>query len=944
MSTSRRHRREKRNKTPWIIGGLGALVVAGGLGAWATSGRWLRPSEAELLASANSYLAKHNNEAARLQVKTLLQANPESAPARFVLGKVLHEGGDMAGAEAELRRALELGHPDVAVLPLLASALVGQQKGAMLIQQFGQTELADAHADGEFKTRLAEALAQEGDTASAEAMLAKALVRIPDYPAALLLRARLAASGPNPADAMPQVEALLARQPDSVDAWMLKGELLLSANPDAMAPALAAYQEALKRQPDKVAAHTAVVSLYLAKNDYANANLAWGAMHKVTPLNPQTLYFEAVLAEQRGDLKRAREITQTLVRGAPNNLRVLLLSGLVELKLGGFAQAEAHLGKAVQTFPKSVLARQLLANAQLKSGQPEKVISLLRTLVEDNPPDAEALKLTAQAQLMMGDSKSADLNFAKAAKLKPGDNQLRTAVALSHVARGQDAVGFGELQTIAASDKGTSADMALISASMRKGDTAGALKAIDVLAAKLPNQALPEHLRGSIALQRKDFASARKGYEAALAKDPDYLPSLAALAQLDLLDKQPAAAKGRFEGLLKRKPGNGPALMALAEINQRAGGKPEETAQLLEQAVKAEPAEALQRLMLIDHYINTRQIKPALSAVQAALVVAPDNPELLDRAGRVQLLSGDTQQAVSAFTKLANLTPKAALPQLRLADAHAAANNRTAMAAAVRKAAEIAPNALPVQRALAQLAVLEGKPAQAVAIARTLQTQHPDDAYGFGLEGEIEMGAKNWEAAAAALRKASTRKEPGDALLRLHAALVAGGKTAEADKLVADHRKANPDDLAMTMHLADMALGAGDAAQAEQYYRQVLARQPDSALANNNLAFALAKQKKPGGVALAEKALKYNPGTPALLDTLAFALAVEQQLPRAIEVQSQAVAASPNQPQYRLQLARLQLQAGDKVNARLELARLAKLGAAFPKQDEVAALLKEAGG
>ena len=59
-------------------------------------------------------------------------------------------------------------------------------------------------------------------------------------------------------------------------------------------------------------------------------------------------------------------------------------------------------------------------------------------------------------------------------------------------------------------------------------------------------------------------------------------------------------------------------------------------------------------------------------------------------------------------------------------------------------------------------------------------------------------------------------------------------------------------------------------------------------------------------------------------------------------VQKQAVAAAPEAYQFRLQLAKLLIQSGDKVSARSELSTLAALGNKFSRQDEVAALVKQA--
>ena len=62
---------------------------------------------------------------------------------------------------------------------------------------------------------------------------------------------------------------------------------------------------------------------------------------------------------------------------------------------------------------------------------------------------------------------------------------------------------------------------------------------------------------------------------------------------------------------------------------------------------------------------------------------------------------------------------------------------------------------------------------------------------------------------------------------------------------------------------------------------------------------------------------------------------------KAVEVQKKAVELAPDAPAYKLGLARLLLQSGDKVGARAELSALTALGAKFPRQSEVAALIKQ---
>ena len=917
---------------PGLLAGL--LMIAGCGG----------PSEEKLLASARERQAKGELDAAKLEAKSALQANPQSGSGRLLLGKLLLASGDPAGAEAELQRALELGQPEQAVLPALAEAMVMLQKGRQLLTQYGKVNLSEALADAEFKTQLALAEASDGNLPGARDLQRKALLGLPGFAPALLLGARLSSADGDQAGALQQVEDLLTQQAKLSDAWLLKAELLLRLDPGKRSEAQAAYQQALAIKPDLVAAHHAIILMHMAKPDVAAATQQFALMQKAAPKHPLTMFLDAMLAEQKGDLQRAHELTQLLLRAAPDNLQLLMLAGQVELKLNAVAQARELFGKAAQLAPKAAAPRYQLAQVHLRSGQIDKAIAVLKPLVDANPPDAKAVTLTAQAQLMAGDTKAADASFAKAAKLAPADSRLRTTIALSQLGKGQDATALAELQAIASADKGNTADLALITAKVRANDFTGAAKAIDSLAAKMPGDPLPDQLRGRIALQRNDPAAARRHFEKAVATSPDFMPALAGLATLDLSEKQPAAARTRFEAVLARNPKHAGAMLALAEIGARSGAKPAETTDWLDKAVKADPADPTSRLLLIDQLIAINQPKPALAAAQAALAALPDNVEVLDRIGRIQMALGDAQQAISAFNKLSQLAPKSPQPQLRLADAYTLAKNSQGVAAAVRKAVEIAPKSLPVQQAQATLALSEGKPAQALAAARAIQAQRPDEAVGYIVEGDVELRQKNWDGAATVLRKALGKKQPGDAAQRLHSVLTAGKKPAEAEQVASDWRKRNPTDMAFVQYLGDAALAAGNAAGAEALYRQVLEAQPANMLALNNLAYAMALMKKPGSVAMAEKALASNPEAPALLDTLAFTLAAEGQLPRAIEVQTKVVASAPQAAQFRLQLAKLHLQAGDKPSARTELATLAKLGSAFAHQAEVADLLKSAGG
>jgi putative PEP-CTERM system TPR-repeat lipoprotein len=482
--------------------------------------------------------------------------------------------------------------------------------------------------------------------------------------------------------------------------------------------------------------------------------------------------------------------------------------------------------------------------------------------------------------------------------------------------------------------------MALVSARLAQKDYTGALKAIDALEKKLPAGAIPDFLRGRVALARDDRAGASRAFEAALAKDGQYFPAAAALSSLDLAAGRRDQARQRFEALLKANPKSHLAHLALADLTERAGGTAADVRRHLNDAIQAAPTEAGPRLQLVNHLLRAGDAKAALSAAQDAATAMPDAIDVQDALGRAQIAAGDGQQAVQTFRKVATAQPQNAQLQVRLAEAQFALKDKDGARASLKRALEVDPKLFAAQRALATIAMSEQKPDEALAIARGVQKASPQDAAGFALEGEIQSVRKDWPAAATALRAALALRATPELAIALHAALLNGGQRADADRWSADWQKGHPKDVAFRYHLGDVALTRADWAAAEAHYRAVLEWQPQNALAMNNVAWLLVRQGKPGATPLAERATQLMPDRPVLLDTLATALAADKQFPRAIEVQKQAVQRSPQEPGLRLNLARIYLSSGDKAQARTELQALAALGATFKGQAEVSELLK----
>jgi putative PEP-CTERM system TPR-repeat lipoprotein len=925
--------RRTRRTDRWTALGVAAALALAQLAGCAPD------TPQDLVASAQAYLDKRDPRAAIVQLKAALQQDPNSGLARYLLGRALLDSGDPGSAIVELGKAQDLRHADRDVVPALARALLLSGQYRRVTTDYASVQLADKAAMADLQATLAAAWGAQGDRERTEQAVAAALALVPEHGPARVLQARMLAGARRYGEALALVQQVLAREDTLHDAWHLLGELLWYVQKDEKG-ATEAFRRALALEKAYVPAHSALISLAIARRDVDAMKAQLGQLREVLPKHPQTRFVEAQIAFVQRDYARAREITQALLRVAPDHAGTLQMAGAIEFQNGSLLLAETHLNKALQQAPQLPVARRLLGQTYLRLGQPQRTLAVLEPMISGEGADAEAISVAADAFLQLAQPGRAEALFLRAAELAPGDARVRTALALTHLARGDADTAFSELEAVAARDKGSFADMALISARLKRGEYAQALAAVDAMSKKQPDTALVAMLRGRIHQARGDGKAARAELERALAIDPMYFPAAASLAQLDVAAKRPEDSIPRFEAMVRTDPRHVNARLAIADLRLRAGAPREQVAALLAEAIKLAPAEAAPRLALVDLHLRAKDFKAALAVAQDASAALPSNLDVMDALGRAQFESGDLQQALNTFRRLAGASPNTAQTHLRLADLHLALRDPRAAEASFRRALEAQPDSQPAQRGLVNLALADKRPRDALAVARTMQQQRPHAAAGWLFEADIQQRLKNPTAAIAAYRNGLRQRPHPELAARLHAALLAAGQRAEADRLAAEWDRDRPGDPTMDQHLAGVAITRGDFAQAEQRLARVVERQPDNALALNNLAWLMVRQGRSGAVPLAERANELLPGRPPLMDTLAGALAAEKQWQRALALQKEVVERAPEDFYLRLNLARIAIQAGDKELARSELEKIARHGGRSGLQADAAQLLK----
>jgi putative PEP-CTERM system TPR-repeat lipoprotein len=887
---------------------------------------------------AQERLQKSDYKAAVIELKTVLQEQPDNREARLLLGEVLIRKEAYPEAEKELSRARNLGVPDERVLPTLAKVYVKMgepQKALDLgIPETGLSpqSLANLH------TARADALLSQGKKAEAEQSVDAAKRADPNQPALMLTQARLALIDRQKDQAVQFVDDAIQKNPTFAEALYLKAALHESENrPD---DATKIYQQILANDPTQFRAHLAIAGQQLKKGDMVAADKAIQAAEKVAGKVPLVMYARGALELQRGKPDKASSALLEVLRVVPDHLPSMLAYAMASYSLGNYEQSINYAGKVLGAAPNSLIATKILAGSYLKTGNVKEALRTLDSTLTKHPEDAGLLAMAGDAHLQAGDYNKAMGYLDKAAGLEPENAIIRTRQAAVHLATGDSSEALANLEAAASlSDKPGQADLALVMLHLRNKEYDKALQAIASLEKKLPNNPVTHNLRAAALLGKKDRAGARKALEKALAIQPNFLPSAMNLARLEVADKKPELARKRFESILAQDKNNVKAMLALAGL-AASEKKEKDYVDWLEKAARADPKTLESNVGLVQHYLAKKENQKALAWAREASSANPDSLEAMGLLGTTQLATGDHAAAVGTFNRLTLKAPRSPEAHLRLAQALIADKQNAKARDSLKKAIQLKPGFDKAQVALIRLELADDKPEAALQIARQTQTQQPKSPLGYDLEGDILLAQKRTPQAIKAYEQALANGADSIGLIKLHRALLISGDAKSAEQRLNGWLKHHPEDVAVRAYAAEFYMATDRDPDAIAQYEAVLKLAPQNAGVLNNLANLYQRSKDSRALGTAEQAYKLAPDHPGVKDTLGWILLQQGQLPRAVELLGGAAGKAPNAGNIRYHYGVALARSGRKAEARKELQSAIASGQKFPELEEAKTLLK----
>jgi tetratricopeptide (TPR) repeat protein len=677
------------------------------------------PENTEIkLGIAETALLVANASRAFTAVAEIPEGDPHHAYAQLLRARAQLGLGDLPASLATLRQAWEL-HPERAELGIsLIEGLIGEDDydGALAL--------------------IAEVRSIEGLEDEPRSWLA-------------LTEAMILTNQGKIDQALAALDSLLAREPNNVDAWIHRINLLLGRGEAELACTLLA--EAIERQPD-------VLDLYA---------------------------FMATAQTARGDLEAARRAQQQIVdRVTGAEARISLASHLQAS--GQLEEALAVLEGTEPGQPRAQVAEiaYLKVAYLLEAGRNEEARVRFSEFANGFEEDPQVELLRARFELLEGNASAAARRLRiVASKLDRADVQHWLGIALDELGDNAGAeYRFG--MALRRDPRQVASHVGLIRALERRGAWGEMIGASLKLVALEPDNAFAFDalVRGLLASQRVN--EAEEVLRTYSEKFPGSVAAAVGLSTALRRQGRPADALTELDAVADRFDSQ-PSFLAERAIVLQLLGRDAEALGDVERAIAAGVRDgSLERAHAYLLFMAGRS-EEAAQAVELALQLLPEDPTPLQMLGDYLSMQRDFAAAARAYERYLKRRPGDPAVFSRLGDAFARQDQRAAAIDAYREAIRLDDVSLHARNNLAQMLQLEGRIDEALEAAQAAYARAEDQPIVMDTLGWLFVAKGRPERAVALLSKAQ-RLAPESLETRYHLAvgLREAGQLAEARELL----------------------------------------------------------------------------------------------------------------------------------------------------------------
>jgi putative PEP-CTERM system TPR-repeat lipoprotein len=891
-------------------GTLGWIMVGAWIGAWPLA------AHADYISNARAQLKKGDLKAAQIELRNAVRADPQSGEAHYWLGRVTFELGDPVASQREATAARERGFDPHQAVPLLAQALLAQNKFDELLSTL-KPEGQDPALDAAILVSRGYAEIGLKRPEDAQKSFAQAEQVAPNAVEPLLADARLAIARADLAAAQTKIDRALEAQPKSAEALLAKAQLLRLKND--LPGAIAVLDELIIDQPSVVQARLDRASLELASGKTEAAQSDLDVVLKGSPGNVQGIYLRAVMEAQARNYKAADADLDRINNYLARIQRAYYLDAVVKEQLGQLEQAEDAATKYLARAPNDLAAYKTLARIQFAKHRPDAVIETLAKVADSGKADAGTFDLLGRAYAATGRAADAIAAFQKAETLAPNDVGVQTRLASVRMGMGDVDTAMGDLEhTLTLAPKIPAVGEALFFAALATGDTSKAGEALEKIRAAQGQTEIVENLEGLYKLAQIDFPGARTIFSNLVKAHPDFIPAKINLARVEAIMGDSASAEEILKDILATQPVSQPALTMLASTYVQSGRR-QDAIDLLERAHRSDPAQTRVTVSLGDLYIRDNQPQKALDLTLVEKGENANSISILTLRAAAYLALGQRKDSRSAYTDILRQDPGSALARRQLVGLLVEAGDYESARSVITASIAASPRNYSLYQDYVTIDLKGVGLDAALATAERLMAQDRDFGELRALKGDVYQMANRPADAVTAYIEAAKAAPSSLLTSRRVSALMRSGQREDAKAVLADWLAKHPDDMATTEIAAEAGIADGQFDAAAALLEKILKARPHDAVALNNLAWVLQqKGDNARAEALSRQAYVLSPGAQTA-DTLGWILTTSGNPRNGVLLLRQASNETDTDPRINYHYAVALLDTGDRAGARKQL-------------------------
>jgi tetratricopeptide (TPR) repeat protein len=865
-----------------LAAALAALMMIGCGGA--------EERKAKYLERGKAYIAEKDWDKARVEIRNVLQIDPKTAEAHFLLGQVEEKRQEWSRAYSAYTKAVELDPELLEARERLAQFHLWQANASS-----GQDNATlNANALGLAQNQIEEILKREPKHAGARALQASMLFREGKTEEALTLAEEVVRGAPGHSAAVGLLATLYEQtgRTDDAERVLVEGAAHASeplslqlhlaqlyARDRKAEKAEQIMRDIIAAHPDELRHRISLAQFLSQADQLGKAEQVMREAVDADPADPRRKLLFADLLARTKSRAASIEYLQETIKANPELSE--LYFGLAQLHEQDQQRNEAKrvYQNVLNQFgdePPGLQARNRLAAHAAAEGDMDRARQLTEAVLVVNPKDNDALLFRGRIAMQDGDSDAAVADFRSVLRDQPESVTVLHLLAEAHLRKGEMELADSSLRrAIEAAPGNVDARVKYARFLLARRDVPGALEHVDRALALAPENADARTAKAEILAAKGDLGAVKAELGKLKLADPENPESFLRMARVLLAEGDLEGAQSEIDEVLMRDPKHVSALLVKTDV-----------------LAAAKDMDALRKTI--------EQLKAA----------APDNPEGFFRMGRLLRSQGDVAGALREYERGYGLA--------RNVGKHLMLNEVVAT----------------------QLSA--GQHDQALARVQAVLREEPDHPTAHGLLGNVQTVRQDLASAEAAYAR-QVELMPGVATHYSRLAAVRGMRGDDAGAIAAFQQglEAIGDDVRLLVGLASFQERQGDMDAAIDTYERTLKLQANNALAVNNLAVLLAEHRQdPESLARArELAAKLREvESPVFQDTIGWVHYRSGDYARAVEILEEVVESEPEVAVFHYHLGMAYAGAGDKQQARTHLAKALELGE-FAEVEEARAAL-----